>query len=104
MNQGSIQTAQNARRFIGAASACSSAETCTKNLSDIGRDARAPRNQNGRLSAASSIPRESSPNYKNVTHGEQLFKMLSPALAYKKCPKLKALLDKMLALAQEAGL
>ena len=42
--------------------------------------------------------------YKNVTHGERLFKMLSPELAYKKCPKLKALLDKMLRLAREAGL
>jgi hypothetical protein len=42
--------------------------------------------------------------YKNVTHGEQLFKMLSPELAYKKCPKLKALLDRMLELAKEAGL
>ncbi len=42
--------------------------------------------------------------YKNVTHGEQLFRLLSPELAYKKCPKLKALLDKMLELAQEAGL
>jgi hypothetical protein len=42
--------------------------------------------------------------YKNVTHGEQLFKMLSPDVAYKKCPKLKALLDRMLELATEAGL
>jgi hypothetical protein len=42
--------------------------------------------------------------YKSVTHGEQLFKMLSPELAYKKCSKLKALLDKMLEMAKEAGL
>jgi hypothetical protein len=42
--------------------------------------------------------------YKNVTHGEQLFRTLQPELAYRKCPKLKALLDKMLTLAQEAGL
>ena len=39
-----------------------------------------------------------------VTHGEELFSKLSPDLAYKKCPKLKALFDKMLELAKEAGL
>jgi hypothetical protein len=42
--------------------------------------------------------------YKNVTYGEELFSKLSPDLAYAKCPKLKALLDKMLELAKEAGL
>ena len=42
--------------------------------------------------------------YKNVRHGEQLFNSLSPELACKKCPKLKALLEKMLTFTREAGL
>ena len=43
--------------------------------------------------------------YKNVTHGEQLFKMCCLLeLEYKKCPKLKALLDRKLELAKQAGL
>lgn len=42
--------------------------------------------------------------YKNVTHGEQHFKMLSPELACEKCPKLKALLDRMVELAKDGGL
>jgi len=40
--------------------------------------------------------------YKKVTHGKELFDNLTPNTAYAKCPKLKALLDKMLELAQAA--
>jgi len=40
--------------------------------------------------------------YKKVTHGKELFDNLNPNTAYAKCPKLKALLDKMLELAQAA--
>ena len=39
-------------------------------------------------------------NYKKVVHGKELFGKLDPQVAYAKCPKLKALLDKMLELAQ----
>lgn len=39
--------------------------------------------------------------YKKVTHGKELFGKLDPNIAYDKCPKLKALLDKMLELAKE---
>lgn len=42
--------------------------------------------------------------YKKVTNGEELFAKLDPAIAYQKCPSLKALLDEMLVLAQQAGL
>ncbi|MFZ4700153.1 MAG: DUF4276 family protein, partial [Candidatus Methylumidiphilus sp.] len=41
-------------------------------------------------------------NYKKVVHGKELFGKLDPQVAYAKCPKLKALLDKMLELAQAA--
>ena len=42
--------------------------------------------------------------YKKVTKGENLFGKLDPAIAYQKCPSLKALLDEMLSLARQAGL
>lgn len=38
-------------------------------------------------------------SYKKVINGKELFGKLSPDEAYKKCPKLKELLDKMLELA-----
>ncbi len=41
-------------------------------------------------------------HYKKVTNGEELFAKLNPEAAYAKCPSLKALLDEMLRLAQEA--
>ena len=41
-------------------------------------------------------------NYKKVVFGEALFKKLDPELAYKKCPHLKLLLDKMLELAKDS--
>jgi hypothetical protein len=41
-------------------------------------------------------------NYKKVTHGKEYFDKLDPAVAYQKCPKLKAMLDDMLQLAEEA--
>jgi len=40
--------------------------------------------------------------YKKVTHGKELFGKLKPDLAYQKCHYLKAMLDKMLELAQTA--
>jgi len=40
--------------------------------------------------------------YKKVLDGASLFKLLSPDRAYEKCPALKALLDDMLSLAQQA--
>lgn len=40
--------------------------------------------------------------YRKTTHGPELFGKLNPQVAYTKCPKLKALLDKMLELAQLA--
>lgn len=39
-------------------------------------------------------------SYKKVVNGQELFSKLDPNQAYQKCPKLKALLDKMLALAK----
>ena len=41
-------------------------------------------------------------SYKKVVHGRELFGKLDPEIAYKKCPRLKELLDKMLELAEEA--
>lgn len=41
-------------------------------------------------------------NYKKVVHGEALFKKLDPEIAYKKCPSLELLLDKMLELAKDS--
>ncbi len=41
-------------------------------------------------------------SYKKVVNGKELFSKLDPDVAYKKCPKLKELLDKMLELAIEA--
>jgi hypothetical protein len=40
-------------------------------------------------------------SYKKVVNGKELFGKLDPNEAYKKCPKLKCLLDKMLELALE---
>ncbi len=37
--------------------------------------------------------------YKKITNGKELFDNLDPELAYSKCPKLKQLLDEMLAMA-----
>jgi hypothetical protein len=42
--------------------------------------------------------------YKKVVYGGQLFSKLDPDVAYGRCPRLKALLDEMLALAKAAGL
>ena len=42
--------------------------------------------------------------YRKPIDGKALFRKLSPAAAYDKCPYLKALLDEMLRLAQQAGL
>ena len=38
--------------------------------------------------------------YKKVVNGRDLFSRLDPAIAYEKCPRLRELLDKMLALAR----
>ena len=38
--------------------------------------------------------------YKKVVNGKELFGKLDPAVAYEKCPRLRELLDKMLALAR----
>lgn len=43
-------------------------------------------------------------NYKEVTHGAELFGKLDPDVPYAKCPRLQAMLDDMLALAKAAGL
>lgn len=43
-------------------------------------------------------------NYKKVVDGGRLFEMLNPNTAYDKCPKLRALLDEMLSIAEAAGL
>ena len=43
-------------------------------------------------------------SYKKVVNGKELFGKLDPNVAYEKCPRLKELLDKMLALAKEEGL
>jgi hypothetical protein len=40
-------------------------------------------------------------SYKKVVNGRELFGKLDPNIAYEKCPRLKDLLDKMLALAKE---
>ncbi|MFA6921458.1 MAG: DUF4276 family protein [Gallionella sp.] len=42
-------------------------------------------------------------SYKKVVNGKELFGKLDPDVAYKKCPKLKEMLDKMLELAEKAG-
>ncbi len=43
-------------------------------------------------------------SYKKVVYGKQLFQKLDPNIAYEKCPRLKAMLDEMLRLAQAAVL
>lgn len=43
-------------------------------------------------------------NYKKTTYGRQMFAKLDPAVAIRKCPQLKEMLDEMLALARAAGL
>ncbi len=43
-------------------------------------------------------------SYKKTTYGKQLFAKLDPAVAIRKCPYLKALLDEMLTMAKAAGL
>ena len=40
--------------------------------------------------------------YKKVVYGKDLFTKLDPSVAYKKCPRLKELLDAMLKLAKDA--
>ncbi len=40
-------------------------------------------------------------NYKKVVNGRELFSQLNPATAYEKCPHLREMLDKMLALATD---
>lgn len=40
--------------------------------------------------------------YKKVVYGKDLFAKLDPSVAYKKCPRLKELLDAMLKLAKDA--
>jgi len=40
--------------------------------------------------------------YKKVTYGKDLFAKLDPNVAYKKCPRLKELLDAMLKLSKDA--
>ena len=42
-------------------------------------------------------------DYKKVTQAKNLFPALDPEAAYAKCPQLKALLDTLLELAQDAG-
>ncbi len=42
--------------------------------------------------------------YKEVTHGAGMFAELDPNLAHKKCPRLREMLNEMLALAEAAGL
>ena len=42
-------------------------------------------------------------SYKKVVNGRELFGRLDPEVAYRQCPKLKELLDKMLELAQAAS-
>ena len=43
-------------------------------------------------------------NYKEVTHGAELFAELDPNVAHGKCPRLGVMLDEMLSLAQASGL
>ncbi len=42
-------------------------------------------------------------SYKKVVTGKELFDKLDPGVAYRQCPKLKLLLDKMLELALDVG-
>jgi len=42
-------------------------------------------------------------SYKKVVNGRELFGRLDPEVAYRQCPRLKELLDKMLELAQSAS-
>ena len=46
--------------------------------------------------------KETKRRYKKVTYGKDLFAKLDPNVAYKKCPRLKELLDVMLKLARDA--
>lgn len=46
--------------------------------------------------------RKTKRRYKKVTYGKDLFTKLDPNVAYKKCPRLKELLDAMLKLAKDA--
>jgi hypothetical protein len=41
--------------------------------------------------------------YKEVTHGSELFAALDPETAQRKCPRLRAMLEDMTALAEQAG-
>ena len=41
-------------------------------------------------------------SYKKIVYGKDLFAKLDPSVAYKKCPRLKELLDVMLKLAKDA--
>jgi len=43
-------------------------------------------------------------SYKEVVHGAELFAELDPVVAHRKCPRLREMLDEMLALAKDAGL
>jgi len=42
--------------------------------------------------------------YKKVVHGKALFARVDPNIAYERCPRLKEMLDHMLALARSSGL
>ncbi len=46
--------------------------------------------------------RQTKRRYKKVVYGKDLFAKLDPGVAYKKCPRLKELLDAMLKLAKDA--
>ncbi len=46
--------------------------------------------------------RQTGRGYKKVVYGKDLFSKLDPDVAYGKCPRLKDILDKMLALAESA--
>lgn len=41
--------------------------------------------------------------YRKIVDGRNLFSKLSPEIAYKKCPRLKEMLDEMLRLAKDSG-
>lgn len=43
-------------------------------------------------------------SYKEVTYGKELFSELDPNVAYSKCPRLREMLDEMVALAVKAGI
>ena len=47
--------------------------------------------------------RQTKRRYKKVTYGKDLFAKLDPTVAYKKCPRLKELLDAMLKIAKDAS-